>query len=295
MQFTKIIGRCDPKIIADAEEKLSAIFIELATGYTNKMFGTKIGGDIMIHQLIYPMPMICDCRAIEYEEEVKRIAKDFKDSPDKEVILQALEQKYGKNLLTTAATDGKAFYFNPAFLSKLSKIGVRLVLAHEAWHALYMHPKRRGSRNPGLYNIAIDMKVNWTLMDDLKIRGFYNAEEIFRKELGDYVNLMDYAAFLKDPYSPPKALEGWNPIHSLRKMVNPGYQPPGEDKPLYYADPNLPEHLRKPENIYDFLWNQMPKCSCCGRHPAYKKPKEAEELTKQIKAIKKKADEQKET
>ncbi|NDB84361.1 MAG: hypothetical protein EB127_16890, partial [Alphaproteobacteria bacterium] len=59
MKFSKVIGNIDDKLVADAEEKLSSVFIELATSYGNKTVGTGIGGDPFIFSLLYPMEQVC--------------------------------------------------------------------------------------------------------------------------------------------------------------------------------------------------------------------------------------------
>ena len=56
MKFSKVIGKCDPALIAKAEEKFSAVMSELSMSYGNKSYGSKLGGDIIMFQLLYPPP-----------------------------------------------------------------------------------------------------------------------------------------------------------------------------------------------------------------------------------------------
>lgn len=288
MQFTKILGKVDRKIIDKSETQLSAVFTELAINYERRNYGSKIGGDAVIYQLVYPQPHIADCQALEFDAEIAKIKSNAERSiineQEKDLIIKELKSKFGNRLLRTAATNGKVFYWAPQFINSLSLIGVRLVVGHEAWHGLYMHPSRRGSRNPGLWNIAVDFKVNFTLMEDLKARGFYQPDEIFKKELGNFVTLEEYASFLKDPFNPPAKLASWNPIHSLRKMANPGYQDPNNknEPTMYYAEPKLSDTLKKPENIYEYLWSSVPVCKTCGKRPAWHKSKEYKKLVEKI-------------
>jgi len=155
MQFSKIIGNIDDKLVAQAEEKLSAVFLELGTRYDNTAVGSGIGGDPLIFSLLYPMEHVCTMN------------------------------------MPTAGTDGKRYYWNPKFVLKKDRVGLRIVAYHEAGHALYMHPQRRGSRNPKLWNIAVDYLVNGMAMEDLQSRRF-NSADMFKKHLGNFVTLQQY-------------------------------------------------------------------------------------------------------
>ena len=291
MKFHKILGKCDPAIVIEAENKLTACFTELSMGWKTKAFGSKLGGDVFLHQLISPLKHMCDARALEFDAECIKINEEFEEDnipqPQRDAIIGELKKQFGGKLLRTAATDGRIFYWAPQFINTLSKIGLRLLVGHEGWHSIYMHPSRRGSRNPALWNQIVDFKVNFTLMDDLRCRDFRKPEEIFKKELGDFITLAEYASFLKDPFNPPVKLAGWNPINSIKRSINPGYQAADdkEYKSLYYADPNLTGDMLKPENIYTYLMNCIPKCSTCGKIGFYKKPKEFSDLEKQLAEI----------
>lgn len=290
MKFDKVQGVCDPKLIIDSEERLSGTFTELAMGYTTRGLGSRLGGDIFLHQMISPLKQICDARSIELEDEsIKIRASTIAPSgkllteEEKEFLISQVQFRLGKRLVHTAATNGREFFWNPKFVVSKSQIGLRLVVGHEGIHTIYMHPARRGSRNPALWNIAVDYKVNFVLMDDLRLRKFYRPEEVFIKELGDFVNLADYAAFLKDPFNPPAKLAAWNPILSVRRALDPEHASTKHDgKSLYYAEPNLTDDFKKPENIYDFLLSQIPKCSTCGKAGVWKKPQEYKDLVKQL-------------
>src|SRR5277367_5960789 len=163
MQFSRVIGKIDPKLVRQAEDKLSKVFLELGVRYDNEHVGSGLGGDPLIFSLMYPVEQVCTMN------------------------------------IPTAATDGKRYYWNPKFVIKQSIKGLRIVCGHEAWHAIYMHPSRRGSRNPKLWNIAVDYIVNGTVMDDFKARKM-NAAEMFQKHLGKYMTLAQYAEMLKDPF-----------------------------------------------------------------------------------------------
>jgi predicted metal-dependent peptidase len=214
MKFSKIIGKVDPAKVKQAEEKLSSVFVELSLSYDNKSPGSGIGGDPFIFTLVYPIEQIC--------------INDGK--------------------ITTAATDGRRYYWNPDFVLSLSRVGLRFVVAHEAFHAIYMHPSRRGGRLARLWNIAVDYIVNYNIMCDLKQRQFDPAR-MFKDNLGKYIELKAYADIISGKAKWPKPVKDKN----------------GKDESCFFADPNLPEDLRKPEAIYEYLYNLLEKCPKCGK------------------------------
>lgn len=255
MKFSKVIGKIDPKLVSQAEDKLSKVFLELAVRYDNEHVATGMGGDPLIFSLMYPVEHVCTLN------------------------------------IPTAATDGKRYYWNPRFILKHSQRGLRIVCAHEAWHAIYMHPSRRGSRNPKLWNIAVDYIVNGTVMEDFKARRKDAAAE-FTKHLGRFMPFDTFCEFVKNPY---QKLPGFEDINFGVQDPNSNAPDvtfaPNEDRELtpeeqkalekrekgvrfYYGDPNLDEDMKKPEKIYDILYNLLPKCPKCGRLGVYHKPKQ---------------------
>lgn len=96
----------------------------------------------------------------------------------------------------TACTEGEHIFFYPPYVAALPP-GERLYLvAHEAYHAVALDPFRRGSRNPVLWNMAVDYRLNcvlksagWEIPSDVLYDAKYNglsAEEIYdllKKEL----------------------------------------------------------------------------------------------------------------
>lgn len=251
MKFSRVIGKVDQQLVHKAEEKLSQVFLELGTRYNNEHVGTGMGGDPLIFTLMHPVDHICTLN------------------------------------MPTAATDGKRFYWNPKFVLKQSRIGLRIICGHEAWHAIYMHPSRRGSRLPRLWNIAVDYIVNGTVMDDFKARKM-NPAEMFQKHLGKYMTLPQYCELLKDPFKKVKGFEDLDPI---AESAPPDIQlpAPNEDRELtpremkelekrektpkfFFADPDLEEEMKRPEKIYDLLYSLLPKCPKCGSIGVYQKP-----------------------
>lgn len=102
----------------------------------------------------------------------------------------------------TAATDGRYFYYNRNFISKLNKAETIFLLAHEVEHCVYDHMSRRGSRKPKLWNAAADYVINLELHEnnigklpdpktsgitacfDTKFKGMF-AEEVYEHLLKD--------------------------------------------------------------------------------------------------------------
>jgi predicted metal-dependent peptidase len=66
--------------------------------------------------------------------------------------------------LTTAATDGRHFYYNSRFIDMLRPKEIEFLFGHEVLHCVYDHMGRRGDRNPQLWNIADDYCVNGDLI-----------------------------------------------------------------------------------------------------------------------------------
>jgi predicted metal-dependent peptidase len=61
---------------------------------------------------------------------------------------------------STAATDGRHFYYNTRFIELLKPKEIEFLFGHEVLHCVYDHFGRRGDRDPMLFNIANDYCVN---------------------------------------------------------------------------------------------------------------------------------------
>jgi len=68
--------------------------------------------------------------------------------------------------LPTAAVDGRNLYYNTQFFNAMDNKEIEFVIAHEILHMVFDHLGRREDRNPMLYNIAADYKVNNLLVRD---------------------------------------------------------------------------------------------------------------------------------
>jgi len=78
-----------------------------------------------------------------------------------------LTLKNADDWLETAATDGRTFYYNSAFVNKLSIKETEFLVGHETLHVVYDHMGRRNGRNPKLWNVAADYCVNQDLIDQV--------------------------------------------------------------------------------------------------------------------------------
>jgi predicted metal-dependent peptidase len=233
MKFSKNIGNVDKDLVARAEKHLSEVFTDIGSLADNKYKGTRMAGDPLLFSLVVPMEHV--------------VTNEFK----------------------TAATNGKCYFWNAEFLLSKSKTGVRLICAHEAWHAIYLHPSRTGRRNRRLWNFAVDYIVNFNIAQDIKARGLDNKQTIL-EHLGNYIPLEEYANALRDPNKEVTLGDGtkYRFIPS-EKDYNSGESYKGS---IFFMDLDLPENMRKPEKIYEYLLSLMPKCDECGKLGVYKKP-----------------------
>jgi len=65
---------------------------------------------------------------------------------------------------STAATDGRNFYYNSRFIKMLRPKEIEFLFGHEVLHCVYDHFGRRGERDHQLWNIANDFCVNADLV-----------------------------------------------------------------------------------------------------------------------------------
>ena len=240
MKFSRVIGKHDPDQVAQAEKKLERVFLELGLRPKPSDVGSGLGGSPLLFALLFP---------------VEHIATTH---------------------IPTAATTGKRFYWNIQFILSKSLLGLRLIAMHEAWHSLYMHPQRRGRRDQRLWNIAVDYLVNFTVMEDLRFRG-RDPAAIFKKELGNFLTLDQLEALCKDPGAIPEDFDIVL-IDLDLKSPSPPLPHPEEDRDLtqqekeamdqkietikfFFADPKLPEAMRSPEKIYQYLLDLQSKYS----------------------------------
>ncbi|MFN3593373.1 MAG: DUF2201 family putative metallopeptidase [Thiobacillaceae bacterium] len=130
-----------------------------------------------------------DLTAIETKLAAARtrliLDKPFLGSLVMHLPLKAADPKW----CATTATDARHFYYNPAYIARLTLEQTQFVLAHEAMHCALSHFARRGHRQKHRWDVACDYAVNMILDDermhgpddaliDAKYRGL-TAEEIY--------------------------------------------------------------------------------------------------------------------
>jgi predicted metal-dependent peptidase len=116
---------------------------------------------------------------------------------------------------STAATDGRHFYYNSRFINMLKPKEIEFLFGHEVLHCVYDHFGRRGDRDPMLFNVANDYAVNADLkkhrvgefitsvpcLYDSKYEGM-SSEEIYDDlyENAEKINLSDLVDKLLDDH-----------------------------------------------------------------------------------------------
>jgi predicted metal-dependent peptidase len=116
---------------------------------------------------------------------------------------------------STAATDGRHFYYNSRFINMLKPKEIEFLFGHEVLHCVYDHFGRRGDRDPMLFNVANDYAVNGDLkkhrvgefitsvpcLYDSKYEGM-SSEEIYDilYENAEKINLSDLVDKLLDDH-----------------------------------------------------------------------------------------------
>ena len=88
---------------------------------------------------------------------VLRLRLEARDEPPDGVVAMGLPW--------TAATDGEALLYNPAWIETLTQAEADGLYAHEAGHCGLLHHERRNGRDPLRWNVATDISLNEWLRD----------------------------------------------------------------------------------------------------------------------------------
>jgi predicted metal-dependent peptidase len=88
------------------------------------------------------------------------------DKPFLGALVLRLPMEVAHGWCKTTATDMRTFYYNPAYIDKLSLSQTEFVLAHEALHCALSHFVRRGHRVQRKWDLACDFAVNPLLHQD---------------------------------------------------------------------------------------------------------------------------------
>lgn len=97
------------------------------------------------------------------------------------LALRLVLEPADRNWCPTAATDGRKFYYNPAFIAQLDVYENVFLVAHELGHCIYEHFTRTGNRDHKLYNIAGDYVIN-NMIDN----------EMVKNAKSKYCRIIDY-------------------------------------------------------------------------------------------------------
>ena len=95
----------------------------------------------------------------------------------------------------TACTDGVSIIWSPSFFKELDKDTRKTVLMHEVRHVAHLHELRRGNRDPEIWNIACDIRLNNDLENEKdstgkKIYSFKGVEWACKDHNYDVLGLM---------------------------------------------------------------------------------------------------------
>lgn len=103
---------------------------------------------------------------------------DVRDRLTKARVRMLLKHPFWGNLATrmklveasdwcsTAATDGRHFYYCTDFINKLDDDELVFLFGHEVGHCVYNHMGRRGDRDPQIWNMAGDYLINDMLIQN---------------------------------------------------------------------------------------------------------------------------------
>ena len=104
---------------------------------------------------------------------------------------------------STAATDGRNFYYNTRFIKMLKPREVEFLFGHEILHCIYDHFGRRGNRDPQLWNIAAD---------------YCNNADLKRHKVGEFITSVPCLYDIK--YEGMSAEEVYDDLYENAEKIN---------------------------------------------------------------------------
>lgn len=107
----------------------------------------------------------------------------------------------------TAATDGVSLWWAPSYFLKLPKLSRETDLMHELWHVASLHMIRRGTRDPKIFNIACDIKIDLMLEAEgysfEGIKGVLTWPQLDARKYVGWVEEDIYDDLVKNAVQPP--------------------------------------------------------------------------------------------
>lgn len=138
----------------------------------------------------------------------------------------------------TAATDGRHFYYNVEFISKLDEDEMVFLVAHEVLHAVYDHIDRRGGRDPKLWNIAADFAINFDLVEaGFKLISRDDIKPCYDTKYGNKTTEEIYDLLLEDQKNGKKPEEKYKPLDHHMDKGDDGDGDDGEGDPTGKTGP----------------------------------------------------------
>ncbi len=274
-------GLLSQKDIQRAELRLTALKQELACKWdavtkADKYTSTGLGGDPFFYIMMSQDPhvAVCDGR------------------------------------ISTAATSGEKYYWNPFFIDCFSQVGLRYILAHEITHTVSHHVPKMKNRHKSIHNKCADYFANNLPLSDLKMR-WESSMPIQKGQFKDYfefykdamccddpITIDEERAYMLDPvghsYGGPKAET------NIKMMIEYGVIPSAMEREntikcinllrddvknkrvRFYFDREIPETCKTPEALYDDLTKSLKKCDNCGRVGMFPIPEDVRENARSI-------------
>ncbi len=132
----------------------------------------------------------------------------------------------------TSATDMKQFYYNPAWIDRLSASQLEFVLAHEALHCALGHFLRRGHRIQRKWDLACDFAINPILAND----GLHPPAEAVVLEQFENQSAEEIYPCLDDSFDNETLDQHLYDESAEGGQGGRGNQPPPEDAPPHDRD-----------------------------------------------------------
>lgn len=104
---------------------------------------------------------------------------------------------------STAATDGRNFYYNTRFIKMLKTKEIEFLFGHEILHCIYDHFGRRGDRDPQLWNIAGD---------------FCNNADLKKHKIGEFITSVP--CLYDSKYEGMSAEEVYDDLYKNAEKIN---------------------------------------------------------------------------